>query len=128
MATHARPWAIARAASLALIAATLACLPAFAPGIRARAHHGGLSSASAADQCMGCHVSEAEALAKMRASPELGEPAQAAAHDLERDPEPEPAPLVADWMIDEPRACVECHRVRVPHRAQRSTRPVELAL
>lgn len=39
---------------------------------------------------MGCHRSEAEALAA---------------------PKPDDAPLVADWMLTDERSCLGCHRL-----------------
>ena len=31
------------------------------------------------------------------------------------------APLVQDWMVEDPRGCLECHRLRIP-RAERQAR------
>ncbi|MCA9682363.1 MAG: hypothetical protein KC457_09225 [Myxococcales bacterium] len=74
------------------------CLQVFGPDLRARGPHEGLDTtgaADAADRCMDCHLSEAEALAQKLEGPTE-------------------APLVADWMVEEPRSCVTCHVVR-PH-------------
>ncbi|PRQ05991.1 hypothetical protein [Enhygromyxa salina] len=71
--------------------ATLGCLPAFAPNIRVVGEHAGVNQASDSQTCMGCHVSEREAL-------KLGGPTE--------------APIVADWMLTEARTCVDCHRAR----------------
>ena len=81
-----RPRTLAAVATLAL-----GCLPAFAPNLRPRGVHAGLGDPGTSESCMGCHVSEEEALA-------LDGPAA--------------APIVADWMIEEVRPCGDCHRVR----------------
>lgn len=74
---------------------TLGCLPAFAPNLRIRGPHAGLHAASPNEQCMGCHVSEREAL-------QLGPDT------------PMAAPIVADWMLEDARTCGHCHRVHEP--------------
>ncbi|KIG19019.1 hypothetical protein DB30_05923 [Enhygromyxa salina] len=79
-----------------LLVATVGCLPAFAPNIRANGVHAGVSKASESQTCMSCHVSEQEAL-------ELGGPTE--------------APIVADWMTTDTRTCVDCHRARVGSRS-----------
>ena len=83
-------------AALALALATIACLPTFAPKLAPDDVHAGLSATSEAEVCMGCHVSESEAL---RSGPSA-------------------APIVADWMLDEPRECTDCHAIRAPRRAR----------
>jgi hypothetical protein len=90
--------AIAIAAPLACALLLAACLPAFAPSIRARGPHRGLSPAAADPTCMTCHVS-AYAL--------RDDPALARAHA---------APIVPAWMLTDPRGCVGCHVVREPRR------------
>lgn len=80
-------------AGVALVGfATPGCLRVFGPDLRARGPHQGLDTA---DRCMDCHISEAEALAQKLEGPTE-------------------APLVADWMVEEPRSCVDCHLVRPP--------------
>lgn len=79
----------------------LGCLRSFGPDLRARGTHAGLPANSPNetcpnDICMGCHESEADALARMRA----GDVAES------------PAPLVADWMLTAPQPCAHCHRIR----------------
>ncbi|MFO0635041.1 MAG: hypothetical protein U0168_19530 [Nannocystaceae bacterium] len=84
------------AAPLACALLLAACLPAFAPPIRARGPHRGLSPAAADPTCMTCHVS---------------------AYALRDDPAPARAraPTPA-WMLTDPRGCVGCHVVREPRR------------
>ena len=90
-----------------LVAATLSfagllgCLSSFGPDLRPRGVHTELPAQSPNATCMGCHESEADALARMHA--EGSSPASMS----ESGP-----PLVADWMVEESRACVHCHRIR----------------
>jgi hypothetical protein len=85
-----------RSRSIAVVAVlALGCLPAFAPGLRARGIHAGLDRDSPRTSCMTCHESEAEALARASTSPSK-------------------APLVAEWMLTERRSCVNCHHVHQP--------------
>jgi cytochrome c551/c552 len=81
-----------------LLAAALlgACLPAFAPAIRAAKHHRGVSPSASDTSCLGCHPTQREA------------EAHAIAHGA--------APIVATWMINDRRGCVGCHDVREPRR------------
>lgn len=80
-----------RSALIVLLALfVLACLPAFAPNLRPRGVHAGLSGASASEECMDCHISE---------------------HDARLLAAPTSSPIVADWMVEEARRCVDCHRV-----------------
>jgi hypothetical protein len=90
--------------SLVVVAiATLGCVPAFAPNIRAAGVHASVDESGASETCMDCHTSEHEALA-------LAEPTK--------------APIVADWMLTEARTCVDCHRVReAPRRAAHDRLP-----
>jgi hypothetical protein len=103
-----------------LVIGLLGCLRTFAPDLRPRGVHAGVSASSPSASCMSCHESEADALARM-AEPQVD--AHAHDHDHAAD---EPAhdhaastamqgherpPLVADWMITEPRSCTDCHRV-----------------
>ena len=89
--------AMHRAGCMAVLTlATIACLPAFAPKLTPDDVHADLSAASEADACMSCHVSESEALREG----------------------PSAAPIVADWMLDEPRGCTDCHALRSPRRAR----------
>lgn len=68
-----------------------ACLPAFAPPIRARGPHVATSPAAADTTCLGCHPSEHEAMADHGGTP-----------------------VVPTWMINDRRGCVGCHTVREP--------------
>ncbi len=87
-----------------LLAAALlgACLPAFAPGIRAAKHHRGVSPAAADTSCLGCHPTQVEA------------EAHGVAHGAA--PIAATAPIVATWMVNDRRGCVGCHDVREPRR------------
>jgi hypothetical protein len=78
------------------VAGALACLPAFGPDLRPRRHHAGIETSASAADCMSCHVDERQAIA-------IG---------VDED-HPAPAPIVADWMLEDRRECVDCHRVRV---------------
>jgi hypothetical protein len=48
---------------------------------------------------MGCHESEADALARMKTEPRV-------------ERMPDGAPLVPDWMVTDKHPCVTCHVVR----------------
>jgi hypothetical protein len=76
-----------------------ACLPAFAPAIRAQQHHRDLSPASADPTCMACHPSADELHGHMKGQLRHGGP-----------------PVVPTWMIYDERGCVGCHDVREPRR------------
>ncbi|MFO7564646.1 MAG: hypothetical protein R6X02_18530 [Enhygromyxa sp.] len=97
--------------AILLVVGAIGCLRSFGPNLRPRGVHGELPVASPNETCMGCHESEADALARMRAAgrhPALAPaPAPAPASMPELGP-----PLVADWMVEEPRACIDCHRIR----------------
>jgi hypothetical protein len=80
------------------LAGSLGCLPVFGPDLRPRGHHAGLESGTPRDGCMGCHVDEHQAIAS----------------GVDED-HPAPAPIVADWMLEDPRECVTCHRLRAAH-------------
>ncbi len=84
------------------IGASLGCLQAFGPNLRARGPHVALAPASSNDECLGCHPSEQQAITQ----------------GVDED-HPATAPIVADWMIVDERACVTCHRVATPHSSGR---------
>lgn len=86
------------AAALGVLAIAGACLPAFAPRLRARGHHAGVSPRATDETCMACHPSEYE----------LREDPSVRARSM--------APVVAAWMIADRRGCVGCHIVREPRR------------
>ncbi|NVB40414.1 hypothetical protein G6O69_21420 [Pseudenhygromyxa sp. WMMC2535] len=94
-------------AALVLLAlGGLGCLSSFAPNLRARGVHEALHPQTTGEVCMGCHVSERDALAQ----PDT----------------PTAAPIVADWMLADERSCTGCHRVREPspgRHAQRGAGP-----
>ncbi len=94
-------------AALPLIGSAGACLTAYAPGIRPVSVHAGLTATTPNATCMGCHEAEQEVLAALQAVPE----AQRAQTMRERM-EGAGASLVAQWMIDDPRSCAQCHRPR----------------
>jgi hypothetical protein len=83
-----------RIAAGLLAVGLFACLRTFGPNLRSRGVHE-LPATSPNAVCMGCHESEAEALARLHAGGQV-----------------EPTPLVADWMVDDPQPCTYCHRIR----------------
>lgn len=87
------------AIALGLGVSLFGCLRAFGPDLLAKGPHAVVRPSSDPETCMGCHESEADAIARMRAHPD-SEPMSAG------------APLVADWMVTEARTCVTCHVVR----------------
>lgn len=93
MCVASRP-TISRAALVAAFVGG-ACLPAFAPPIRAHRHHGGLTPAAADPTCLTCHPTADET------------------HGDGRDGGP---PIVPMWMVFDRRGCVDCHDVREPRR------------
>jgi cytochrome c551/c552 len=70
-----------------------ACLPAFAPAIRAREHHAALSPVAADTTCLTCHAVAGEVVFEHGGTP-----------------------VVPRWMITDPRGCVGCHDVKEPRR------------
>ncbi|MCA9691981.1 MAG: hypothetical protein KC636_20435 [Myxococcales bacterium] len=97
--------ALIGAASLAV--AGLGCLASFAPSLRARGPHEHLRTGDEAALCMGCHEQESAAAHRLaQLAPAERERAIAAAMAGEG------APLVRDWMIEDPRGCLECHALR----------------
>lgn len=81
---------------LVAVALLGACLPAFAPGIRAAKHHRGVGASAPDASCLGCHPTQRESEASGFTHGD--------------------APIVATWMIEDRRGCVGCHRVREPRR------------
>jgi hypothetical protein len=79
----------------------LACLRTFGPNLPSRGVHE-LPATSPNAVRMGCHESEAEALARLHA----GAPVEPMPKRGEERP-----PLVADWMVDDPQPCTYCHRI-----------------
>lgn len=70
-----------------------ACLPAFAPAIRAARHHVALTPEAADTTCLACHP---------------------VAGDLPM--EHGGTPVIPRWMLTDPRGCVGCHDVKDPRR------------
>ena len=102
------PPALALAGFAAAILAA-GCLTALAPAIRPVAHHDHLRPADRRDACLACHDLESAMAARMAAMPSAARADHAAAMM-----DGGGAPLVADWMADDPRECLECHRLRRP--------------
>jgi hypothetical protein len=84
-----------RARVLLFAALAGACLPAFAPPLRARGVHRSVRTDAKAADCLACHPTELD----------LGP----AAHTMRRGE----ASVVPKWMLDDTRGCVGCHHVRV---------------
>lgn len=70
-----------------------ACLPAFAPAIRAQRHHASLSPAAADTTCLTCHRVAGEVVFEHGGTP-----------------------VVPRWMVTDARGCVGCHDVKDPRR------------
>lgn len=105
---------IAGTLALAAIAGSLSgCLAAYAPAIVPRDHHEGLAAGDGG-ACMGCHELESAMAEHMRGMDE----ATLAAHVEEMATSDDP-PLVQDWMVEDPRGCLDCHRLRTPRGARR---------
>lgn len=91
---------------------TAGCLTTLAPNLGGDSHHAGLTRSSTADTCLACHEPEQEAMTRLR---DLPPPARAA--EMNEMMSEGGAALVAQWMIEDPRPCVQCHE---PSRALRS--------
>ncbi len=83
------------------------CITAFAPNIRREEHHTNMTTASTRGDCLGCHETESHMVARMKgmAADDLAQ------HMREMQTIVRPS-LVQDWMVQERRGCVECHRVK----------------
>ena len=92
--------------ALAVSGMTLGCITTLAPNIRARAHHETLESRARWDDCNACH--EQESVMAHRLS-HMSPRARAAAEA--RAARGEGAPLVRDWMVEDDRGCLECHKL-----------------
>lgn len=90
--------------ALGLGVSLLGCLAAFGPDLRSKGPHAAVRPSSESQICMGCHESEADALARMKTHPQASEPHAELA--------PADAPIVPDWMVADARPCVSCHVVR----------------
>ncbi|MGB1016585.1 MAG: hypothetical protein ACPG4T_20780 [Nannocystaceae bacterium] len=75
-----------------------------APNIRAKGVHDIVTPAATRATCLGCHETEAEAVVRIERLAHAGKPAPT--------PGPGDAPLVQDWMAQDKKGCVDCHRVR----------------
>lgn len=96
-----------RFALVVLLGASSACLAAFAPNIRPRKHHASVGHQASDDTCMACHESEASMYRRMQSMARD----QHQAH-MRAEHTPSMAPLVQDWMLDDPGGCLGCHRLR----------------
>ncbi len=93
--------------ALALSGATLGCITTLAPNVRARGHHESLEARARWDDCSACHEQEsvmAHRLSRMSPRARAAAEAQAARGGG--------APLVRDWMVDDARGCLECHKLK----------------
>ncbi len=98
---------IAVLAALAMTGVTAGCLTSLAPNIRARDHHQGISATDPDADCLVCHEPEMAAQARLM---KMAQTERDAAMD--RMMGGGGATLVAQWMIDEPRGCLQCHVMR----------------
>ena len=96
-----------------VFAAASGCLSAYAPAIVPRDHHEGLQQ-NDGGACMSCHELESAMAEHMKTM----DGATLAAHIEEMATSDDP-PLVQDWMIEDSRGCLECHRLRAPREARR---------
>ncbi len=94
-------------AALPLLGLVGACLTTFAPGIRPVSVHANMTASTPNDTCMGCHEAEQDVLATLQAAPE-----DERARQMRARMEGQGASLVAQWMLDHPRACASCHEPR----------------
>lgn len=117
-----RVWAtlLALAAVSGLIAG---CLRALAPSIRRADHHGHLAPDDRRDACLACHDLESVMAAQMAAMA----PEARAAHAEAMMAGDGGAPLVQDWMAEDPRECLACHRLREPRAARRRAATARLS-
>jgi len=97
----------------ALTGSLSGCLSAYAPAIVPRDHHEGLL-ASDGGACMDCHGLESAMAEHMR-----GMDAATLAEHVEEMATSDAPPLVQDWMVEDPRGCLDCHRLRAPREARR---------
>lgn len=99
--------ALVAAAGLGGLGGAAGCIRAFAPAVRAEAHHGSMRPDSGRATCLKCHETESQMVTRMKAM----SPAEMAAHMRWTETVVTP-PLVQDWMVRDRRGCVDCHRVR----------------
>ncbi len=84
------------------------CLSAYAPAITPRDHHEGLVAGDGGT-CMNCHELESSMAARMQGMDEV-----TLARHLDAMAQSDDPPLVQDWMIEDPRGCLDCHGLRAP--------------
>ena len=80
------------------------CLTTLAPNLRAKGVHDIVTPSASSETCLSCHETGAEALVRMEQLAHAGKPVL--------PPREGDAPLVQDWMAEDPRSCVTSHRVR----------------
>ena len=76
---------------LGAAALTSGCLSVYAPSIRTQHHHADLTRSDTADDCLSCHTVQRHS-----------------AHQAQPNAD---APLVKDWMIDDERGSLHCHKL-----------------
>lgn len=101
-------------AAALVLSATAGCLSAYAPAITPRAHHSGIDIIDGDDSCMSCHELESSMAERMSTM----DPAMLGRH-LEAMETSDDPPLVQDWMVEENRGCLACHRLRSPRQTHR---------
>lgn len=100
--------------SLAVLACAAlgGCLSAFAPAVKVRGPHAQVQARDTQADCLSCHELESQAMARLQARAN-GDPSVASNTDLHGAAHrASPAPLVADWMVDEAPSCLDCHALR----------------
>ena len=83
------------------------CITAYAPALRPGDHHAGIDISTPNETCLDCHEPETAAISRLM---EL--PPSARQREMDRMMGQGGATLVAQWMIDDARGCVECHGLR----------------
>jgi hypothetical protein len=83
------------------------CIQVYAPALRRGDHHAGIDMATPDERCFGCHEPETDAMARL-----MDLSASARQREMDRMMGDGGASLVAKWMVDDPRGCVQCHGIR----------------
>lgn len=93
--------------ALAGLGVASGCLRTLGPNIHARDYHRQLSVSDPDDECLVCHEPELAAQRRLMAMTEARR--QQTMDWMMREGG---AALVAQWMIDDPRGCQDCHTLR----------------
>ncbi len=93
--------------ALFLGGAASGCLTQLGPDIRPHGYHDEIAATDPDDDCLVCHEPELSAQKRLMAMNEARR--QASMEWMMREGG---AALVAQWMIDDPRGCQECHALR----------------